>query len=104
MEINSESLRFILGIKIKQFRQSAGYSLKQLSEKTGLSVSYLSEIEKGKKYPKPEKIVLLAHALDRTFDELVSLQLDDELNPLSRIAKFTSIKRLPITAIRYWIG
>ncbi|MFT4675729.1 MAG: transcriptional regulator with XRE-family HTH domain, partial [Reinekea sp.] len=85
MEINSESLRFILGVKIKQFRLTAGFSLKQLSEKTGLSISYLSEIEKGKKYPKPEKIVQIAYALNRTFDELVSLQLDDDLNPLSAL-------------------
>ncbi len=96
MEINSESLRFILGIKIKQFRQTAGYSLKQLSEKTQLSVSYLSEIEKGKKYPKPEKIVQLAHALDRSFDELVSLQLDDELNPLSALLNSPVLKDFPL--------
>lgn len=96
MEINSESLRFILGIKIKQFRQNAGLSLKQLSERTQLSVSYLSEIEKGKKYPKPEKIVLLAHALDRTFDELVSLQLDDDLNPLSALLNSPVLKDFPL--------
>ncbi|EAR07386.1 helix-turn-helix domain-containing protein [Reinekea blandensis] len=96
MEINSESLRFILGIKIKQFRQNAGLSLKQLSERTQLSVSYLSEIEKGKKYPKPEKIVLLAHALNRTFDELVSLQLDDDLNPLSALLNSPVLKDFPL--------
>lgn len=96
MEINSESLRFILGIKIKQFRQAAGFSLKELSAKTKLSVSYLSEIEKGKKYPKPEKIVLLAHALNRTFDELVSLQLDDDLNPLSALLNSPVLKDFPL--------
>jgi transcriptional regulator with XRE-family HTH domain/Zn-dependent peptidase ImmA (M78 family) len=96
MEINSESLRFILGIKIKQFRQAKGFSLKELSEKTQLSISYLSEIEKGKKYPKPEKIVQLAYALDRTFDELVSLQLDDELNPLSALLNSPVLKDFPL--------
>lgn len=96
MEINSESLRFILGIKIKQFRRTAGFSLKDLSARTQLSVSYLSEIEKGKKYPKPEKIVLLAHALDRTFDELVSLQLDDDLNPLSALLNSPVLKDFPL--------
>lgn len=104
MEINSESLRFILGIKIKQFRQSAGFSLKELSERTGLSVSYLSEIEKGKKYPKPEKIVLLAHALERTFDELVSLQLDDELNPLSALLNSPVLKDFPLQQFGIGLG
>lgn len=96
MEINSETLRFILGVKIKQFRQTAGFSLKELSEKTSLSISYLSEIEKGKKYPKPEKIVQLAYALNVTFDELVSLQLDDELNPLSALLNSPVLKDFPL--------
>lgn len=96
MEINSESLRFILGIKLKQFRHSEQLSLKELAEKTGMSVSYLSEIEKGKKYPKPEKIVQLAHGLNRTFDELVSLQLDDELNPLAALLNSPILNDFPL--------
>ncbi|MDN3648460.1 XRE family transcriptional regulator [Reinekea marina] len=96
MEINSESLRFILGIKLKQFRLAEGYSLKQLAERTNMSVSYLSEIEKGKKYPKPEKIIQLAQGLNRTFDELVSLQLDDELNPLSALLNSPILKDFPL--------
>ncbi len=96
MEINSESLRFILGLKIKQFRQTEGLSLKELSQKTHLSISYLSEIEKGKKYPKPEKIAVLADALNRSFDELVSLKLDDELNPLSILLNSPVLKEFPL--------
>lgn len=96
MEINSESLRFILGIKIKQYRQEAGLSLKQLSERTRLSISYLSEIEKGKKYPKPEKIILLAQGLDKSFDDLVSLQLDDELNPITALLNSPLFKDFPL--------
>lgn len=96
MEINSESLRFVLGLKIKQFRQNEGISLKELSGRTQLSISYLSEIEKGKKYPKPEKIATLAHALNRTFDELVSLKLDDELNPLTALLNSPVLKEFPL--------
>ena len=96
MEINSESLRFILGIKLKQFRQEKGLSLKDLSGKTGLSVSYLSEIEKGKKYPKPEKIILLAHGLGRSFDELVSLQLEDDNNPVTALLNSPVFNEFPL--------
>lgn len=96
MSINSESLRFILGIKVKQYRQQAGFSLKQLAERTSLSISYLSEIEKGKKYPKPEKIIALAEALDVSFDELVSLQLDEELNPITALLNSPLFKDLPL--------
>lgn len=96
MEVNSESLRFILGVKVKQFRQEKGLSLKELSGVTGLSVSYLSEIEKGKKYPKLEKIILLAQGLDKTFDDLVSLQLDDSQNPVSALVNSPLFKEFPL--------
>jgi hypothetical protein len=96
MEINSETLRFILGIKVKQHRQTAGLSLKQLGERTSLSISYLSEIEKGKKYPKPEKIIQLAQGLETSYDDLVSLQLDDELNPVTALLNSPLFNDFPL--------
>ncbi|AJQ94453.1 XRE family transcriptional regulator [Gynuella sunshinyii] len=96
MEINSESLRFILGIKVKQFRQQKNLSLKELGEKTGMSVSYLSEIEKGKKYPKPEKIIQLAQGLGQSFDDLVSLHLEDENNPVSALLNSPVFQEFPL--------
>ena len=51
-------------------------SLFGLSKLTGLSKSYLNEIEKGKKYPKTDKIVTLSEALEVPYDHLVSLKLD----------------------------
>ncbi len=95
MNVNSDNLRFIMGFKLKQFRMENGLSLKELAEKTNLSISYLSEIEKGKKYPKPEKILQLAGALGVTFDELVSLQVNKELDPLPVIFSSPVIKEFP---------
>lgn len=80
--MNSDSLRFILGLKLKQQRTQKHLSLKAVAEKTGLSISYLSEIEKGKKYPKPEKLLQLSEVLGIPFDALVSTQLSDQLDPL----------------------
>ncbi|MFQ5709055.1 MAG: helix-turn-helix domain-containing protein, partial [bacterium] len=95
MIMNAENLRFILGLKLKQYRAKKGYSLKELAEKTRLSISFLSEIEKGKKYPKPEKLMLLAHALDTSFDDLVSLKVDEELDPLTSILDSPFVKEFP---------
>lgn len=95
MNINSENLRFIMGFKLKQFRQESGLSLKELARKTNLSISYLSEIEKGKKYPKPEKILHLAEALGITFDELVSLQVNKEFDPLPVVFSSPVLKEFP---------
>jgi transcriptional regulator with XRE-family HTH domain len=57
-------------------------TLREVAGQADLSMSYLSEIEKGKKYPKPEKLMGLAEALGTPFDELVSLKVADELGPL----------------------
>lgn len=61
-----------------------------------MAISYLSEIEKGKKYPKPEKILSLAKALGVSFDELVSLQLGDKLIPLSGVLKSGILQEIPL--------
>lgn len=77
-----DRLRLILGVKLRALRQERGLGLKALAQKAGLSVSYLSEIEQGKKYPKPDKLVDLAHALGVAYDDLVSLRVDKGLGAL----------------------
>jgi transcriptional regulator with XRE-family HTH domain len=75
--------KVIFGMKMRQYRERAGLSLTDLAGRTGLSTSYLTEIEHGKKYPKAEKIERLADELGRSYDDLVSIRLDDELSPLA---------------------
>jgi predicted transcriptional regulator/DNA-binding XRE family transcriptional regulator len=75
--------KVIFGMKLRQFRERAGLSLTDLGSKTNLSTSYLTEIEHGKKYPKAEKIARMAEVLGRSYDDLVSLRLDEQLSPLS---------------------
>ena len=72
MLLDQESLRFIFGLKLRGFRQAKGLSLKNLARSSGLSPSYINEIEKGKKYPKSDKILLLAKGLEISYDELIS--------------------------------
>ncbi|TAE30291.1 MAG: XRE family transcriptional regulator [Candidatus Kapaibacterium sp.] len=95
MSVSGENLRIILGIKLKQLRTEKKLSLKEVSEQTDLSISYLSEIEKGKKYPKPEKIIALAESLGTTFDELVTLKVDESLNPLTAILNSPMLREFP---------
>lgn len=95
MSMNGENLRIILGIKLKQLRTEKKFSLKDLSEQTDLSISYLSEIEKGKKYPKPEKIIALAQALGTTFDELVTMKVDEALDPLTAVLNSPALREFP---------
>ncbi|HJZ68931.1 MAG TPA: helix-turn-helix transcriptional regulator, partial [Blastocatellia bacterium] len=74
--------KVIFGMKLRQFRERAGLSLTDLSSRTGLSTSYLTEIEHGKKYPKTEKIARIAEHLGKSYDDLVSIRLDEQLSPL----------------------
>src|SRR5262245_19240071 len=91
-----QNLRFILGLKLNQLRKQQALSLKVLAGRADLAVSYLNEIEKGKKYPKPEKILALARALGTTYDELVSLQLGERLHPLSGVLKSGVLQEIPL--------
>lgn len=95
MPLTSEKLRFTLGLKLKKLRQQAGLSLRELSAQAGLSISYLSEIEKGKKYPKPEKLLDLATALGTEFDDLVSMRVGEELNPVTSLFNSDFVQEFP---------
>ncbi len=95
MDLKSERLRFIFGIKLKRYRERKGFSLKKLSEITGLSSSYLNEMESGKKYPKPEKIIEIAKALEVSFDDLVTMSIDKNLTDLATIIDSPIIKSFP---------
>ena len=90
------SLKHILGLKVRDLRLSKGLSFQEMSEKSGLSMSYLSEIEKGKKYPKGDKIMVLASALEVSYDYLVSLQVSKKLEPVISLLQSDLFKEFPL--------
>ncbi|QBJ86519.1 XRE family transcriptional regulator [Chryseobacterium gleum] len=96
--MNSESdfIKTVFGLKLKQQRQKRNWSLQDLAVKTGLSKSYLNEIENGKKYPKHDKIIQLSEALSCTFDDLVSTKLDKSLAPFNEILQSDFFKEVPL--------
>lgn len=96
--MNKNVLKFVLSLKIRRLRQKQGLSLKELAEKSGLSHSYLNEIEKGKKYPKVEKLLGLAHALNISIDELVSAKMGRQLHPLLEFLESDLATSLPLSA------
>lgn len=94
--LQEDQVRLIFGLKLRQARTDKGLSLFGLSKLTGLSKSYLNEIEKGKKYPKPDKIVSLSKALEVPYDELVSMKLKGRMAPVSQIILSGILKELPL--------
>lgn len=95
MLLDEETLRFVFGFKLRGLRQEKNLSLRTLSEMTGLSPSYLNEIEKGKKYPKGDKILLLARSLGVSYDDLTSLKLKKELRVVAQILGNNLIRGMP---------
>lgn len=88
--------RVIFGLKLKLRRLALDIGPAELAERSGLSVSYLNEIEKGKKYPKEDKIARLAVALRLTEEELLSPQLDKSMAPLEALLRSNFLNELPM--------
>lgn len=93
--MNTENLKIIFGIKIKSHRTDLGLSLQELSKKTDIAISYLSEIESGKKYPKPDKLLRLAEALEVEYDALVSTKVNKTLDPFAALINSELISKFP---------
>ena len=70
-----ELVNVIFGMKLRQARLDAGLPASELARQIRISPSYLTEIEKGRKYPKPDKIMKMAGALDLDYDNLISIRL-----------------------------
>tara|TARA_B100000809_G_scaffold49778_1_gene44761 strand:+ start:2766 stop:4250 length:1485 start_codon:yes stop_codon:yes gene_type:complete len=96
MIIEDEYIRLIFGLKLKQIRTEKNLSLFGLAKLSGLSKSYLNEIEKGKKYPKTDKILLLSESLEVPYDHFVSLKLDKNLAPIGDILQSKMLKEIPL--------
>ncbi|WP_170178383.1 helix-turn-helix domain-containing protein [Flammeovirga pectinis] len=94
--ILEENIRLIFGLKVRMHRQEKELSLSELAKKAEMSVSYINEIEKGKKYPKRNKITALASALNVTYDELVSLKISKKLGAISKLLNSNILQELPL--------
>ncbi|MCB9297896.1 MAG: helix-turn-helix domain-containing protein [Lewinellaceae bacterium] len=96
MSVKTQNERILFGLKVKQLRQDQGLSFADLSKASHLSVSYLNEIEKGKKYPKEDKLKALADALGTSYDRLVSTELSKSLAPVGELLQSNFLNELPL--------
>lgn len=88
-------INIIFGMKLRQARLEAGLSLSQFAAQCELSPSYMTEIEKGRKYPRSDKIVRMAEALGKAYDELVSVSLDPSLSHLDSALNSSVLLEFP---------
>ena len=88
-------INIIFGMKVRQARLEAGLTLSDLARQSEMSASYLTEIEKGRKYPRADKIVKMAAALGKEYDDLVSIKLAPSLRYLESTLSSSTIRRFP---------
>jgi transcriptional regulator with XRE-family HTH domain/Zn-dependent peptidase ImmA (M78 family) len=96
MKAKTANEKIIFGLKVKQLRQQLGLSFADLSKATGMSLSYLNEIEKGKKFPKEDKVANLAKALGTTVADLTSDELGRNLAPVTQLLQSNFLNELPL--------
>lgn len=96
MLTEGDIVKLVFGLKIQHLRREAQLSYQQLSDRTGLALSYLHGIEKGKKYPKADKIFVLAKALQSDYNYLVSLEPDKRLKPIVDLLRSDFLKIFPL--------
>lgn len=96
MTAKTANEKIIFGLKVKQLRQELGLSFSDLSKTSGMSLSYLNEIEKGKKFPKQDKVNNLARALGTTSGKLTDGELGRHLAPVTQLLKSNFLNELPL--------
>ena len=96
MNLPADHIRLLFGLKLRQLRIDKGLSVSELAHQSGLSISYVTEIEKGRKYPKTDKISALANAMQVDYDSLVSLKLSKKLEPISDLLRSKFLTEVPL--------
>ncbi len=93
---HGQVVRLIFGLKLRELRQERGLAPAELARSCDVSVSYLNEIEKGKKYPKADKILSLSKVLGVSYDQLTSTTLPRRLEPISDLLHSKVLQEFPL--------
>ncbi len=94
--MKTDLMNIIFGMKVKRARTDMGMSLSAFAKACRLSASYLTEIEKGRKYPKRDKIMQISEVTGIDYDELVSIRLAPSLQYLESALTSPLISDFPL--------
>jgi predicted transcriptional regulator len=92
----SPQQRLLFGLKLRYYRMAKGFLFQDLSTAANISKSYLNEIEMGQKYPRQDKLLRLAAALDVEPHMLTSSELPKQLAPLQNLLATNFLQELPL--------
>jgi len=88
-------VNIIFGMKVRQARLEADLSLTEFAAQADLSPSYMTEIEKGRKYPKADKIMKMGQVLGKDYDDMVSIKLAPSLSYLETLLSSPLLHHFP---------
>jgi len=80
--MDGEEIKATLGKNIKLVRNQRQYSQELLAEKADISIIYLSNIERGKKFPKPAILSQIAEGLGIEVYELFKTNSRPNIAPI----------------------
>ena len=93
--MSTNLVNIIFGMKVRQARTERGLTLSDFATLCELSPSYVTEIEKGRKYPRADKIMKMAEVLGKEYDDLVSIKLAPSLTYLGSALSSSVLQRFP---------
>lgn len=96
MLTDADIVKLLFGFKLKHLRTEQGLGLEELAAQTGLSKSYIHDLEKGKKYPKVDKIHILARALGVDYDYMVSQRASRAIQPVVDLLTSEVFREFPL--------
>ncbi|MCB8943564.1 MAG: ImmA/IrrE family metallo-endopeptidase [Ardenticatenaceae bacterium] len=94
----------IFGMKVRQARTEADLTLTDFAAQCDLSPSYVTDIEKGRKYPRADKIMRIAEVLGKEYDDLVSIKLPPSLTYLESTLSSAILRRFPFAEFGFEPG
>lgn len=59
-----------VGNKIRLLRRNKGYTQQEFAEILGLSTNYLSDVERGKSFPRLDKLIAIMNTLECSADDI----------------------------------
>lgn len=96
--MQAQLVNVIFGMKVRSARMKANLTLTEMATRCDISPSYLTEVEKGRKYPRADKIMRMAEELHTTYDDLVSITLPPALNYLESALSSSLLLQFPFDA------
>ena len=59
-----------VGNRIRLLRRNKGYTQQEFAEILGLSTNYLSDVERGKSFPRLDKLIAIMNTLECSADDI----------------------------------